>query len=584
LKHEKKKAAGRPPSAGAGLRSRLSLASSRSGSRPGGFDGTKVRVLVGDLGIARTVTSTQPLAETMVGTPLYCAPEIFEGQPYDEKADIYSYGVCVYEMMHGRPPWADAQNVAGLVRHVLQLDGDPSEHELKLDPRFSEELRGVVRSCMARLPGDRPTATDLVLRLPAEHRRAAGLPDDVARIDAPAAGPIAVVDKAAEAVNAAPVVAAAEKSGGASGSASAAGAGPPVLRVLPPRGVSGLSGTPGLGAESPFAFKPPARSPASAAAASAAGTAQRGADFEVCTPCSEVTPVQGRCLAAMLEDALVQVPPSPVLLGSTRDDTQNDKEVTLRPSPRLDVAASPATDKEATLLPPRPPPTSLASSPLPEGGEAPTATPPRLASILAAACADVAGSQTQDADDEPILLSTASIEVVASAAKAQDSVAEPVVEDARPSSAEPRGGAAEAPRAACSSASSALHKVSLGLLSERPSSARAGERPGSRQGRGTPKPWGGALQPSRGFGLGPVAQARACWAKWRKENQEAKIEAKAKLCGDTTGSSVGGQRGSPPAPPRHGQAPAASEGLGLEIRGMAPPARTPKVPRPAGKV
>lgn len=261
-------------------------------------------------------------------------------------------------------------------------------------------------------------------------------------------------------------------------------------------------------------------------------------------------------MAAMLEDALVQVPPSPVVLGSARNE-----EITLRPSPTLAVGSSAVTEVGEGAAAVGPAGTDIgegcghAGDGL--GGETP---PPRLASILAAACADVAGSQTQDADDEPILLSTASIEVVTSAAKR--------------------------PPAAASSVS-ALRGVSLGL-SERPASARAGERPGSRgQGRaaeGTPRPWGGPLQPSRGFGLGPVAQARACWAKWRRENKEAKLEAKVKMCGETMAVGKDGQRGVPSVPLRHGHAaPGAHEGLGLEIRGTAPPSRTPKVPRATGK-
>jgi len=55
----------------------------------------KFNVLVGDLGLAREMSESHPLASTMVGTPLYCAPEIFEGHPYGEKADVYSFGVCV---------------------------------------------------------------------------------------------------------------------------------------------------------------------------------------------------------------------------------------------------------------------------------------------------------------------------------------------------------------------------------------------------------------------------------------------------------------------------------------------------------
>mmetsp|Transcript_70736 Transcript_70736/g.133594 ORF Transcript_70736/g.133594 Transcript_70736/m.133594 type:complete len:877 (+) Transcript_70736:99-2729(+) len=121
-------------------------------------------VRVGDLGLARAMTGSHPLASTMVGSPLYCAPEIFEGTPYGEKADIYSFGVCVYELMHGRPPYGDVQNVGALVRQVLNLDG--TQPRLSMDPRYSEELRRFVDACLARSAAERPTTSELLIRLP----------------------------------------------------------------------------------------------------------------------------------------------------------------------------------------------------------------------------------------------------------------------------------------------------------------------------------------------------------------------------------------------------------------------------------
>jgi len=126
---------------------------------------SEVTPLIGDLGVARTITETQPLASTMVGTPHYCAPEIFEGELHGEKADIYSFGICTYELMHGRTPYADVQNVAGLVRRVLRLDlGDGKPSMVPMDLRFTAELRAFVADCLALRPGDRPTAAELLLR------------------------------------------------------------------------------------------------------------------------------------------------------------------------------------------------------------------------------------------------------------------------------------------------------------------------------------------------------------------------------------------------------------------------------------
>lgn len=144
--------------------------------------GPELRALLGDLGLARTISDSQPLASTMVGTPHYCAPEIFEGVPYGEKADIYSFGVCVYEIMHGRTPHADVNNIAGLVRRVLRLDLGGSNSQSALEPqfdaRFSTPLRALVQSCLETSPMARPSTDELLLQVPAEHLAAAAAAAD----------------------------------------------------------------------------------------------------------------------------------------------------------------------------------------------------------------------------------------------------------------------------------------------------------------------------------------------------------------------------------------------------------------------
>jgi len=555
------------------LRRKLSLGSTRA--RSCGFDPAKVRVLVGDLGIARTVTNTQPLAETMVGTPLYCAPEIFEGEPYDEKADIYSYGVCVYELMHGRPPWADVQHVAGLVRHVLQLDGDPSEHEVKLDPRFSEDLRSLVRDCMARFPKDRPSALELVLRIPAEHRRALGL--DVAAIaSAPAAE-----EAAAEATAATAEAPAAEAASGEAkadvDSARGANAGAPELAAaveaetpsrgrppqLPVRSASGMSAP--SRAESPFGFRPPSRTPSLSRTPSAdcvpgerEGLVQTG---EPTGPmCEEMLggDAARRCLASMLEE----VPASATLLGNSVSF-----DITLKPS-------------AGTLVPPQ---KSKASEP---GGRA----EPTLASILADACADV--SENQTTWTEPILLSTATVEMVVAGAKAADAArAEEASQQRKEGGAEVR---CIAPPVAGIHIS--LETFGLDTTLQRPSVCST--RPASRGGDGAQRPIS-----ARAFGAGPgsrpstpgggsvpvgyVARAQDYFAKWRREKKEEKMKLYS-ASEDSLSLAGKGLRSSPPTPARAGggQTPKRllkepqGQGLCLEVRGVAP-GRNLKVPQRA---
>jgi len=124
-------------------------------------------VKVGDLGVARPLSSAESLASTLVGTPYYCAPEVFAGDAYCNKADIYSFGVCVYELMHGKPPHGDIKNIAALIHKVLNLSGDQGTigTACVLDTAYSAELRGFTQRCLARAPEERPSTSDAMLQI-----------------------------------------------------------------------------------------------------------------------------------------------------------------------------------------------------------------------------------------------------------------------------------------------------------------------------------------------------------------------------------------------------------------------------------
>ncbi len=76
-------------------------------------DGT---VLLMDFGLAKDVADTHPsLAETLVGTPRYMAPEQLIGNPVSESADIFSLGLVMWELLTGKP-MLPAMDWIGLLR------------------------------------------------------------------------------------------------------------------------------------------------------------------------------------------------------------------------------------------------------------------------------------------------------------------------------------------------------------------------------------------------------------------------------------------------------------------------------------
>ena len=103
-----------------------------------------------DFGFARVLPSTS-LADTLCGSPLYMAPEILRYERYDAKADLWSVGTVLYEMITGRPPFR-ARNHVELLRKI-----EAAEDVIKF-PReviATPEMKALVRGLLKRNPVER---------------------------------------------------------------------------------------------------------------------------------------------------------------------------------------------------------------------------------------------------------------------------------------------------------------------------------------------------------------------------------------------------------------------------------------------
>ncbi|MBT2484089.1 MULTISPECIES: Stk1 family PASTA domain-containing Ser/Thr kinase [unclassified Microbacterium] len=90
----------------------------------------KGQVKVMDFGIARAVSdSSSTVAETtqILGTAAYFSPEQAKGEPVDARADLYSTGVVLYELLTGRQPFRGESPVAVAYQHVSETPVPPTE-------------------------------------------------------------------------------------------------------------------------------------------------------------------------------------------------------------------------------------------------------------------------------------------------------------------------------------------------------------------------------------------------------------------------------------------------------------------------
>lgn len=114
--------------------------------------------LLSDFGLAKMLASEKKITRsgTGMGTPDYMAPEQAQGTDVDHRADIYSLGAVLYEMVTGHVLFDSDSSVVVLVKHMTEPPRPPREH----NPALPVEVENVILTALEKDPARRYQTTD----------------------------------------------------------------------------------------------------------------------------------------------------------------------------------------------------------------------------------------------------------------------------------------------------------------------------------------------------------------------------------------------------------------------------------------
>jgi len=128
-------------------------------------------VKIADFGVARVMDSPGIMtAET--GTYRWMAPEVIEHKPYGQKADVFSFGIVLWELLTGKVPYSEMtplQAAVGVVQSGLRPE---------IPPQCPAQLADIMRLCWQRDPSVRPTFEVLKNKFEAMYEKSKEAPSD----------------------------------------------------------------------------------------------------------------------------------------------------------------------------------------------------------------------------------------------------------------------------------------------------------------------------------------------------------------------------------------------------------------------
>ncbi|KAJ4712996.1 Serine/threonine-protein kinase [Melia azedarach] len=127
-------------------------------------------VKVGDFGLSRLKNATYLTAKSGSGTPQWMAPEVLRNEPSNEKSDVFSFGVILWELMALAIPWNNLNSleVVGVVGFM--------DRRLELPEGLDPQVASIIRDCWKSDPNQRISFKDLIQRISSLICRDSGTP------------------------------------------------------------------------------------------------------------------------------------------------------------------------------------------------------------------------------------------------------------------------------------------------------------------------------------------------------------------------------------------------------------------------
>ncbi len=113
-----------------------------------------------DFGTAKRVNdNTLNGCKTFSGTPFWMAPEVIRNEDYGRKADVWSIGCTLIEMVTAKHPWWPLENAFAVMFHVTNTEEQPA---IPAEIKLSADCKDFLRLCLERDTSKRPTVDDLL--------------------------------------------------------------------------------------------------------------------------------------------------------------------------------------------------------------------------------------------------------------------------------------------------------------------------------------------------------------------------------------------------------------------------------------